>query len=103
MADTLIDDGVLKDVARELGLSDLSPEMEQAVTVALGEQIYTAVMIEILEILPKPKHAEFRAMIGKVSPLKMYGFLEPYLDLAAVAQRVAKRQTTIMKGRLAGV
>lgn len=103
MTDSLLEDKVLEDIIRELGVEDVSPEVKQAMVVALGEQIYTATMIEVFEILPKPKHEEFRSMIGKASPLKLHNFLEPYIDLAALVQRVAARQSAIMKGRLADV
>lgn len=95
-------DEILNAVVRELGLEDLDEQSRQAAVAAMGENVLAAVIVEILAILPKPKHQEFQAMIGTVSPLKMYNYLSPYItDIPALVERIARDEVAETKKLLA--
>lgn len=102
MTDTLMKDEILAATIRELGLEHLSEDAKQAALAGIGENVLGRVVLEIMKILPKTKHEEFRAMIGTASPLKIYTYLSPYIvDMPALVQRVAAAEIAETKKLLA--
>lgn len=102
MTDTLMKDEILAATIRELGLEHLSEDAKQAALAGIGENVLGRVVLEIMKILPKTRHEEFRAMIGTASPLKIYTYLSPYIvDMPALVQRVAAAEIAETKKLLA--
>lgn len=100
--DPLMQDEIVEQITRELGLEKLTDEAKQWAIVAMGENVLSAVIVEILKILPAPKHAEFRAMIGTASPLRVHTYLEPYIvDFPAFLQRIVADEVAETKKLLA--
>ncbi len=95
-------DEIAQTIIAQLGLSELPEEAQQETIAVLGETILGRIVVEILTILPKTKHEEFRAMIGTASPLKIYNYLSPYIvDIPALVQRVAADEVAETKKLLA--
>ena len=95
-------DEILAATIRELGLEHLSEDAKQAALAGIGENVLGRVVLEIMKILPKTRHEEFRAMIGTASPLKIYTYLSPYIvDMPALVQRVAAAEIAETKKLLA--
>lgn len=89
-------------LVRELGIEGLSQEAQEETLAVLGEGILERVVIEIVRVLPAPKHAEFRALIGTASPLRIHTYLEPYVsDFPAFVERYAKEEVVRFKELLA--
>lgn len=95
-------DEIAQTIIAQLGLSELPEEAQQETIAAIGETILGRIIVEVLSILPKTKHEEFRAMIGTASPLKIYTYLSPYIvDMPGLVQRVAAAEIAETKKLLA--
>lgn len=98
MNNPLMQDSVMTDVVRELGLEDMPEETKQAALAGIGENILARVLVEIFAVLPAPKHEEFRALLGTASPLRMHAYLEPYIvDFPAFMQRIVAEEVAETK------
>lgn len=97
-----LQDEIVTMTIRELGLEELSDDAKLETISTIDRNIFERIIIEILRILPDAKHAEFRAMIGTASPLRIHTYLEPYIgDFPALVERVAKEEVEAMKKLLA--
>jgi hypothetical protein len=94
----LIQDEIITKISEELGLEKLTDETKQWAIVAIGENAFSAIIVEILQILPTSKHEEFRVLLGTASPLRMHTYLEPYIvDFPAFMQRIVAEEVAETK------
>ena len=84
----LMKDEIMASAVRALRVAEMPEASQQAMLAGVGENILARVLFEVFAVLPKPKHDEFRALIGSASPLRIYTYLEPYIvDFPAFVQR----------------
>jgi hypothetical protein len=100
----LMQDEMLADAVRELGLADVSQEFQEAAIATLGDNIHSRLLFEIFAVLPKAKHAEFAELMqsANASPARLHTYLEPYIsDFPAFVQRIAADEVAQTKALLA--
>ena len=85
-----------KAIAADLGISDLSPEEQQALIVQFGEVALKAATISVLEKMPEGKRAEFATLSETADPASLRSFLDAAVPeheavaKAAVAEEVKR-------------
>ena len=94
----LISDELTQNIISDLGVQDEPEEVQIALLTQLGENLFTAITADILEVLPQEVHKKFLDMMDSGNPEEFKSFIERYIpDFEEFTKNSVRKEITNIK------